>query len=58
MIEEVLFVLKLITWIKIPLAPMEVLAHGSAHARPPIDTSSPFWAHLSEGWKVSECSLV
>ena len=48
---------------KIPLAPKGVLAHGSVHtwpsARPPIDTSSIFSAHMSEGggW-VSECSLV
>ena len=38
---------------KIPLAPMGVLAPGSAHARPsaqpPIDTSGHFSAHMSGG---------
>jgi hypothetical protein len=38
-------------WIKIPLAPMGVLAPRSAHARPsarpPIDTSGNFQAHVS-----------
>ena len=37
--------------IKFPLAPMGVLAPGSAHvrpsARPPIDTSGNFPAHVS-----------
>ena len=37
--------------IKFPLEPMGVLAHGSAHvrpsARPPIDTSGNFLAHMS-----------
>ena len=36
---------------KFPLAPMEVLAHGSAHAtpsaRPPIDPSGNFSPHMS-----------
>ena len=39
--------------IQIPLAPMGVLAPGSAHARPsarlPIDTSGNFSAHMSGG---------
>ena len=38
---------------KFPLAPMGVLAPGSAHtrpsARPPIDTSGFFLAHMSGG---------
>ena len=38
---------------KFPLAPMGVLAPGSAHARPsarpPIDTSGNFSAHMSGG---------
>ena len=41
-----------------PLAPMGVLAPGSAHARPsarpPIDTSGNFSAHMSEGGKLSD----
>ena len=40
------------------LAPMGVLAPGSAHARPsarpPIDTSGNFLAHMSGGVKLSE----
>ena len=44
---------------KFPLAPMGVLAPGSAHARPsarpPIDTSGNFSAHMSGGGvKLSE----
>ena len=39
--------------IKFPLAPMGVLAPGSAHARPsakpPIDTSGNFSANMSGG---------
>ena len=45
--------LVLITTANNPLAPMGVLAPGSAHARPsarpPIDTSGNFWAHMSGG---------
>ena len=41
---------------KIPLAPMGVLAPGSAHARPsaqpPIDTSGNFSAHMSGGEEI------
>ena len=43
---------------KFPLAQMGVLAPGSAHtrpsARPPIDTSGNFSAHMSEGGKLSD----
>ena len=43
---------------KFPLAPMGVLAPGSAHvrlsARPPIDTSGNFSAHMSRGGKLSD----
>ena len=43
---------------KNPLAPMGVLAPGSAHARPsarpPIDTSGNFSADMSGGLKLSE----
>ena len=43
---------------KIPLAPMGVLATGSAHARPSawphIDTSGNFSAHMSGGGELSE----
>ena len=41
---------------KIPLAPMEVLAPGSTHARPyarpPIDTSGNLSAHMSGGGEI------
>ena len=41
-----------------PLAPMGVLAPGSAHARPsarpPIDTSGNFSVHMSGGGKLSD----
>ena len=41
---------------KIPLAPMGVLAPGSAHARPsarpPLNTSGIFSAHMSEGGRA------
>ena len=44
--------------LKFPLAPMGVLAPGSAHARPsarpPIDTSGNFSAHMSGGGKLSD----
>ena len=44
--------------VEFPLAPMGVLAHGSAHARPsaepPIDTSGNFSAHMSGGGKLSD----
>ena len=47
---------KCITMIKIPLAPMGVLAPESAHvrpsARPPIDTSGNFSEHMSGGGNV------
>ena len=43
----------LMIYMPIPLAPKGVLAHGSVHAwpsaRPPIDTSGIFSAHMSEG---------
>ena len=43
---------------KYKLAPMGVLAPGSAHARPsarlPIDTSGNFSAHMSGGGKLSD----
>ena len=43
--------MELLEVIKFPLAPMGVLAPGSAHARPsaqpPIDTSGKFSAHMS-----------
>ena len=46
-----------------PLAPMGVLAPGSAHARPsaqpPIDTSGNLSAHMSGGGvKLSESFLI
>ena len=44
------------TYIKFLLAPMGVLAPGSAHARPParppIDTSGNFSAHMSGGGEI------
>ena len=44
------------------VAPMGVLAHGSAHAwpsaGPPIDTCRLFPTLVSEGGRVSECNLV
>ena len=47
-----------ITFTKIQLVPMGVLAPGSAHARlsarPPIDTSGNFSAHMSGGGKLSD----
>ena len=43
---------------KISLTPMGVIAPGSAHARPcarpPIDTSGNFSAHMSGGGKLSD----
>ena len=43
---------------KFPLAPMGVLAPGSAHARPsarpPIDTSGNFSDHMSGGGELSD----
>ena len=44
---------------KFPLAPMGVLAPGSAHARPsarpPIDTNGNFSAHMSERGGKKNC---
>ena len=46
----------------IPLAPMGVLAPGSAHAwrstRPPIDTSGNFSAHVSGGGNFQNIFLI
>ena len=45
-----------VTYMRIPLALMGVLATGSAHARPtarpPIDTSGNFSAHMSGGGEI------
>ena len=47
---------------KIPLAPMGVLAPGSAHARPsarpPIDTSGNFSPHMSGGGNCLTVFLI
>jgi hypothetical protein len=43
---------------KILLVPTGVLAYGSAHARPPIDTSDIFSAYVSDWGRVNECFLV